>query len=118
MRLRPRRGNLVVWSSSGVPGGRSWAWRPARPRRIRWWLRTGTLLALMGGVRLARSARACWEPVFLGTGLLLMTIGFVLPAVSVAFFLGILVLVVTLLKGIATKGRATGQSADCWLWRG
>jgi hypothetical protein len=118
MRLRPRRGNLVVWSSSGVPGGRSGAWRPARPRRIRWWLRTGTLLALMGVVRLARTARARWEPIFLGTGVLLMTIGFVLPAVSVAFFLGALVLVVTLLKGIATKGRATGQAADCWHWRG
>ena len=118
MRLRPRRGNHVVWSSSGAAGGRSWAWRPARPRRIRWWLRTGTLLAVMGVVRLARTARARWEPVFLGTGILLMTIGFVLPAVSVTFFLGILVLVVTLLKGIATKGRATGQAADCWQWRG
>ena len=63
MRLRPRRGNLVIWSSSGVPDGGSWAWRPARPRRIRWWLRTGTLLALIAVVRLARTARTRWEPV-------------------------------------------------------
>jgi len=117
MRLRPRRGNLVVWSSSAVPGGGSWAWRPARPRRIRWWLRTGTLLAAIGVVRLARAVRARWEPVFLGVGVLLMVIGFALPPASVAFFLGILVLVVTLLRGIATKGRATGQAADCWQWR-
>jgi len=117
MRLRPRRGNLVVWSSSRAPGG-SWAWRPARPRRIRWWLRTGTLLALIGVVRLARTVRARWEPVSLVVGGLLMVIGFALPAASAAFVLGMLVLVITLLRGIATKGRATGQAADCWQWRG
>jgi len=117
MRLRPYRRNLVVWSSSGAPGG-SWAWRPARPRRIRWWLRTGTLLALIGVMRLARAARARWEPVSLGAGAVLMVIGFTLPTAFVAFFLGMLVLVVTLLKGIASKGRAAGQAADCWRWRG
>jgi hypothetical protein len=118
MRLRPRRGNIVIWSSSGVMDGGSWAWRPARPRRIRWWLRTGTLLALIGIVRLARMARVCWEPVSLGAGAVLMLIGFAVPAAFVAFFLGMLVLVVALLKGIASKGRAAGQAADCWQWRG
>ena len=118
MRLRPRRRNLVVWSSAGAPDNGSWAWRPARPRRIRWWLRTGTLLALIGVVRLARAARARWEPVSLGAGAVLMVIGFVLPTAFVAFFLGMLVLVVSLLKGIASKGRTAGQAADCWQWRG
>jgi hypothetical protein len=47
-----------------------------------------------------------------------MVIGFVLPAASVTFFPGLLVLVVTLLKGVAAKGRAVGQAADCWQWRG
>jgi len=117
MRLRPRRGNLVVWSSSGVPGG-SWARRPARARRIRWWLRTGALLAVIGIVRLARITRARWEPVSLGVGALLMVIGFTLPAALVTFFLGMLVLLVTLLRGVATKSRAPGQAADCWQWRG
>jgi hypothetical protein len=117
MRLRPRRGNLVVWSSSGAPGG-SWAWRPVRRRRIRWWLRTGALLAVIGVVRLARIARARWEPVCLGAGATLMLIGFVLPSAFAAFFFGMLVLVVTLLKGIANKGRPVGQAADCWQWRG
>ena len=117
MRLRPRRGNLVVWSSSGVQGG-SWAWRPARPRRIRRWLRTGVLLAVLGVLCLARGARARWEPVFLGVGAVLMVIGFVVPAAFVAFLLGMLVLVVTLLKGIASKGRTAAQAADCWQWRG
>src|SRR5271155_4840142 len=65
MRLRPRRGNLVIWSSSSVPNSGSWAWRPARPRRIRWLLRTGTLLALIGLMRLARATRTHWEPVSL-----------------------------------------------------
>ena len=117
MRLRPRRRNLVVWSSSGVPG-ESWAWRPARRRRIRWWLRTGTLLALIAVVRLARAARTRWEPVSLGAGVTLVVIGFVLPAAWLAFLFGMLVLVVTLLKGIRTKGRGAGQAADCWQWRG
>ncbi len=117
MRLRPRRGNLVVWSSSGVPNG-SWPSRPARARRIRRRLRTGALLAVIGVVSLARLTRARWEPVFLGVGALLMVIGFVLPAVFVTFFLGMLVLIVTLLMGVATKGRPAGQAADCWQWRG
>jgi hypothetical protein len=117
MRLRPYRRNLVVWSSSGAPG-ESWAWRPARPRRIRWWLRTSALLAVIGVVRLARAVRARWEPVSLGIGAVLMAIGFALPAAFAVFFLGMLVLVVTLLKGIASKGRPAGQAADCWQWRG
>ncbi len=118
MRLRPRRGNLVIWSSSGVPDSGSWARRPGRPRRIRWLLRTGTLLALIGLMRLARATRTRWEPVPLVAGATLTVIGFEVPAASVAFVLGILVLVVTLLTGIATKGRPTGQAADCWQWRG
>jgi hypothetical protein len=65
-----------------------------------------------------RGARTRWEPVSLGAGALLMIIGFVLPAAFVTFFLGMLVLVVTLLRGIATKGRASGQAGDCWQWRG
>ena len=92
----------------GRPGGGSWAWRPARRRRIRWWLRTGTLLALIGVVRLARTARTRWEPVCLVTGALLMVIGFAVPAAFVAFLPGVLVLIVALLKGIASKGRSVG----------
>ena len=65
-----------------------------------------------------RGARTRWEPVFLGAGALLMIIGFMLPAAFVTFFLGMLVLVVALLRGIATKGRTAAQPADCWQWRG
>ena len=117
MRLRPRRRNLVVWSSSARPGG-SWAWRPTRSRRIRWWLRTSALLAVLGVMRLARAARIRWEPVFLGVGAVLTVVGFEVPAASVTFLLGLLILVVTLVKGIAAKGRSAGQAADCWQWHG
>ena len=57
------------------------------------------LLALIGLMRLARATRTRWEPVSLVAGATLTVIGFELPAASVAFLLGILVLVVTLLKG-------------------
>jgi hypothetical protein len=106
-----------VWSSSSRPGG-SWAWRPARSRRMRWWLRTSALLALLGVMRLARATRIRWEPVFLGVGAALAVVGFELPAASVTFLLGLLILVVTLAKGIAAKGRSAGQAADCWQWHG
>jgi hypothetical protein len=117
MRLRPYRRNLVVWSSSGAPGG-SWAWRPGRPRRIRWWLRVSALLAVIGAVRLARAVRVRWEPVSLGVGLVVAAIGFAVPAASVAFLIGMMILVVALLKGVSTKGRSAGRAHDCWQWRG
>jgi hypothetical protein len=47
-----------------------------------------------------------------------MVIGFELPAAWLALPFGMLVLAVTLLTGIATKGRAAGQASDCWRWRG
>jgi hypothetical protein len=56
--------------------------------------------------------------VSLGVGTVLAVIGFAVPAAFVAFLLGVLVLVVTLLMGVATKGRGAGQAADCWQWRG
>ena len=118
MRLRPRRGSLVILSSSGVPAGIPARRRPTRSQRIRWWLRIGALLTVIGVRRAARNMRTRWEPISLGVGVLLMMIGFALPADCVAYFFGILVLVVTLLKGIASKGRAAGQAADCWRWRG
>jgi hypothetical protein len=111
MRIRPRRRNLVVWGSSAVPAGRSRAparpraARPARASRIRWWLRIGALLVIIGILRLGRTARARWEPLSLLAGTLLTVTGLVLPAVAGAFLLGLLVLIVTLLKGIRQQNR-------------
>jgi hypothetical protein len=115
MRLRPRRRNLVVWSSSAVPAGRSSvlgrprAARPRRITRIRWCLRTGALLMVIGLVRLACTARTRWEPLSLLFGALLMLIGLLLPAVGGTFLLGLLVLIAALLKGIREQSRRTAR---------
>jgi hypothetical protein len=116
MRLRVRRRTLVLWSSSAVPAGRSGGRggpRPRRPRPVRRWLRIGVLLTVLGVLWLARTARTRWEPACLLGGTLLTVIGFVLPAIAV-FYAGLLVLIVTLVKGIAKKGRDAGLSAQ---WR-
>jgi hypothetical protein len=78
--------------------------RPSRASRMRWWLRTGAMLMVIGALRLGRITRSRWEPVSLGVGVLLTVIGFVLPAIGGAFLLGLLVLCVTLLKGIRQQG--------------
>jgi hypothetical protein len=106
MRRRLRRRNLVVWSSSTVTAGRSegpWGRRrprPTRATRIRSWLRTGVLLMIIGVLWLGRTARTRWEPVSLGVGALLTVIGFVLPSVSGVYLLGLLIMSVTLIRGI------------------
>jgi hypothetical protein len=107
MRLRPRRRNLVVWSSSADPAGRAWrrsGARPGRIRRLRWWLRTGMLVTVIGVLWLARTARTRWEPLALLAGVLLMALGYLTPAIG-AFFPGMLVLVVTLLRGTSQAQR-------------
>ena len=105
-----------MWSSTASPAGWSRAAprraaaprrrgaRPARLRRIRWWLRTGALLTIIGVLRLARTARVHWEPVSLLAGVLIAVTGFALPA-SGLFMLGVLVLIVTLLKGLSAQQR-------------
>jgi hypothetical protein len=102
-----------VWSSASASAavGRSRAGprrtgaRPGRLSRIRWWLRTGALLTILGVLRLARTVRARWEPVCLLAGFLIAVTGFALPAGGGIFILGVLVLIVTLLKGISAQQR-------------
>jgi hypothetical protein len=60
---------------------------------------------VLGVLRIARTARARWEPVSLLAGVLLTVIGFVRPAVSGAFLLGLFVLIAALLKGIRDQCR-------------
>ena len=60
---------------------------------------------VLGVLRLARTARVRWEPVSLLAGFLIAVAGFVLPAGGGVFMLGVLVLIVTLLKGISAQER-------------
>jgi hypothetical protein len=60
MRLRPHRRSLVVWSSSGRYGPPPLTW-PELTRGIRRFIRTGTLLAVIGLMQLARNVRAIWR---------------------------------------------------------
>ena len=63
MTLRPHR-NLVVWSQPVGPADRYGALRLTRltrTRRIRRGIRTGTLLIIVGLMRLARAVRIRWR---------------------------------------------------------
>jgi hypothetical protein len=70
MRLRSHRRNPVAWSLSANPAGRYGdprLMRPVRTRRIRRSLRIGTLITVIGLMRLARGARHRWRPLLAGT---------------------------------------------------
>jgi hypothetical protein len=99
--MRSHRRSLMVWSP---PGGRAERYglstrtRLARSRRIRWWFRTGALLAVIGITRLARGMRAHWRSVSSVTGAALIVVGAVLPS-GAAFVPGMLLVLIALLKG-------------------
>jgi hypothetical protein len=79
MGLHPQRRNLVVWRQSAGSADRHGAprfFRLARTSRIRRWIRTGTLLSVVGLIRLARAARPRWRPLLAGG--VLTVVGFVL----------------------------------------
>ncbi len=101
MRMRSHRRSLMVWSPPGSPADRYNALAftgLARPRPIRWWVRTGALLTIIGITRLARAMRTRCRSVFTVTGALLVIIGVMLPNGG-AFVAGLLVLLLALLRG-------------------
>ena len=94
MRLRPRRRTMVVWSSSPGRAARHKT-RSARPERIRWRLRTGALLTIIGVVRLARAARTRPRPTISLAGMAITVAGISLPSEAVLVS-GFLVLMLAL----------------------
>jgi hypothetical protein len=119
MSRRPHRQNLVVRSSSGRLSDRYRAqvFPLARPRRMRRWLRAGTVLAVMGLMRLAHVARARWRPVLLLGGSTMTVAGIVLSS-GLVLAPGIVVLLFALAKGMgAPDCQAAAQLAQA-RWRG
>jgi len=92
MRLRSRRRTRVVWSSSSgrvARHGVQVVTRSTRAGRIQWWVRTGVLLAIIGVLRLARTARTYPRPALSLAGTAVTVAGITLPsgAVLVSGFL-------------------------------
>ncbi len=79
MWMRPRRRNVVVWRQSAGPAGRrtvSHGIRLVRAGRVRRYVHMGSLLGLIGLLRLRRAVRRPWGPIL--AGVVLTTAGIVL----------------------------------------
>jgi len=116
VRLRPRRRTMVVWSSSSgrvARHGVRQMTRSARTRRIRWWLRTGALLTIIGLMRLARIARKYPRPALSLAGTATTVAGISLPSEAVLIS-GFLVLLVALFLPDPASAPARPCSARLW----
>ena len=121
MRLRrSRRRTLTLLSTRPAPGVQSGA-RIARRRRFRF-ARTGVLLAAIGALRLARTARARWRISLACCGVLLEVLGHSVlagPARGAADLLGLVLVAVAVLKSEGSaeaRHRVVPQAA--WRWHG
>jgi hypothetical protein len=123
MRLRrSRRGNLILLSTRPVPPPdlRRSA-RFARRRRFRL-VRTGTLLMVIGVMRLARLARSRWRISIGISGALLEILGHVAftgPARHTVDLLGLIVILYACLKSDdPARSRRTALPQVGWRWHG
>jgi hypothetical protein len=120
--VRVRRQNLVLLSTRAVPvTGMSPGPRVARRRRFRF-VRTGTLLAVIGVLRATRTARSRWRiSVGLG-GVLLEVFGHTVcpgPIRGAADLLGLVVIIVAVLKSEGpAEARRAGLPQVSWHGRG
>jgi hypothetical protein len=87
--LWSRRRTMVIWSSSEPKGRAAYPGHATRHRihvtsrrrsKLRWWLRTGALLAIIGVMRLARTARLHPRPAVSLAGTLITMAGISLPS--------------------------------------
>lgn len=116
MRRRSRRRAVVVWSSSRPTPrhGAQWAARAPRGARIRWWLRTGVLLTLIGVMRLAGTVKARSRLALSVAGTAITVAGISVPSGAVLIS-GLLVLLVALfLPSDAVQPRAVPCSGRLW----
>ena len=124
MRLRrsPRR-PLTLLSTRGRPRPRRPAAcaRAARRRRFRF-ARTGVLLAVIGVVRLARTARSRWRISLACCGVLLEVLGHSVlagPARGAVDLLGLVVVMIAVLKSEGpAEARRQALPQTAWRWHG
>src|SRR5438105_1033094 len=113
MRLRAHRRDLVAWTRSADPAYRYGApgfARPPRNKRLRRWVRTGTLLTVIGLMRLARAVRPRWRPLVAGS--VLTAVGLILRngAWSMILLPGLLLLLSAPLIPASTDARHQRRS--------
>jgi hypothetical protein len=116
VRLRRRRRTMVVWSSSPGRATRHGApeiTRVSRGGRIRWWLRVGALLAIIGLVRLVRTAGRYPRPALSLAGAAVTVAGISLPSEPVLIS-GFLVLLVALFLPGPASAPARPCSGRLW----
>ena len=116
MRLRSHRQNLVVRGWSGGPAGGYRAprlTRHVRARRIRRWIRTGVLLAVIGLMRLVQSVRTRRGARLLVAGAVLTVAGIILSngVIQISGMLVLLRAVAVALGVSEPHGRPGGERA-------
>ena len=114
--MRLRRRTMVVWSSSPGRAARHGApeiTRVSGRGRIRWWLRIGMLLAIIGLMRLARTAGKYPRPALSLAGAAITVAGISLPS-KVVLICGFLVLLVALFLPGPSSAAARPCSGRLW----
>jgi hypothetical protein len=114
--VRLRRRTRVVWSSSPGRTARHGAYEITgvpRRGRIRWWLRIGMLLTIIGLMRLARTARKYPRPALSLAGTAITVAGISLPSEAVLIS-GFLVLLLALFLPGPSSALARPCSGRLW----